>query len=92
MSSKRSLPDELLQSGEIDDNNEVIEEGDGQNAQDGKKNEEEAIKLTKKPQKRSKPLTEDILTGIDGLNRVYNEFPEICIFRGMNNITIDVIH
>ena len=82
MSVKRSLPDELLQDDLGDDEKDNMDDGDEKVEEKDKKDEEEVIKLTKKPQKRSKPLTEDILTGADGLNRVYNEFPQISKFRG----------
>ena len=46
--------------------------------------------VVKKKARHSKPFTEDILTLPDGLQRIYEEFPKACKFRGRGSEAKDI--
>ena len=57
----------------------------------GKEDEIAADELmVKKKARHSKPFTEDVLTLPDGLQRIYEEFPQSCKFRGRGSEARDI--
>lgn len=46
--------------------------------------------VVKKKARHSKPFTEDVLTLPDGLQRIYEEFPQTCRFRGRGSEAKDI--
>lgn len=59
------------------------EENEGSRDQPTEKNiKSEEIQLLKKIRVLKRQLTEADISGTDGLKRVYEQFPQICAFRG----------
>lgn len=58
---------------------------DKESDEKNKENAELELKLATKRPRNLKPVNEDLLIGPDGLNRIYQEFPELCRFRGRGN-------
>ena len=55
------------------------------------KEEEPTEELVKRKKARlAKPFTEDMLTAVDGLQRIYQEFPKACPFRGRGSEAKDL--
>lgn len=46
--------------------------------------------IVKKKARHTKPFTEDVLTHPDGLQRIYEEFPVACKFRGRGSEAKDI--
>eukprot|EP01041_Mallomonas_annulata_P013489 gene13489-28595_t len=70
-------------SDQEDTEDEALEKSKEKNKPtDGKVTEEPVEELKRKKARTAKKFTEDILIGRDGIQRIYEEFPKACKFRG----------
>ena len=79
----------------LEANSDEETENEDQSGSKGTEKDKEAVieadeLLVKKKVKHAKPFTEDLLTLPDGLQRIYEEFPVACKFRGRGSEAKDI--